>query len=220
MRLIGICACSLVTVMLAGGCDGSTSTRGSPPAAAGATEPATAAPPGSSVSGERRLPRTVGPPRRLEPGRYLSPEGFAPEMSVAVPEGWYGGGSASGWGVGQGHDEVKEEFLDAEIHVDVLRMPFGAALEAFGAVEGLYQRENPRSTEIDGHRAVTYYASPVGDQVLLEEAFGLRIDISSGEGRQTFVQFDDDTTVFIRGQVIDDAATPAFEAALSSLEFS
>lgn len=217
MTCTSFCACVATAVVVVAGCDQSSPSRGSrTPAAATTSQPSATATPSESPSGEKRVPVTGGAPVPLDPGTYLSPEGFTPAMSVSVPPGWYGGGSNTGWGIGQGHDEVNQRFRDAGLGVDVIPLRFEDAVDAFQEVEGLDQVK-PMSSDIDGHAAMTFRATATGEPVLLLESLGVPIDIS-GVGRQTFVDVDG-TTILIRSEVIAPAAAPILDRVLASVRF-
>jgi hypothetical protein len=175
--------------------------------------------PSGSVAAELRLPRAAGPPISLEPGTYLTPEGFEPVMSVTVPEGWYGGAGTSGLGLGQGLDELNERFSDVELYVDVIPTSYAEAVAGFQELVGLSAQQNePAAETFDGYEATTFRARALGENVLLDPiAPGL--DIGPAAAQQTFVDVDG-ITLLIRTAVYDDAAEPVLEQVLASLDLA
>ena len=187
-----------------------------PTTPAATTTPTETPPP--SPSGEARLPSGGGRPKPLAPGTYLSPNSFAPVMTVTVPDGWYGVGGTRGFGVGQGLDEVNQRFRDVELYVDVIDMPFGDAVAAFQAIEANWDIDELTPDTIDGREAVTFHAQALGAPVLLEDALGVGIDIGVAEGQQTFVDVGS-ATILVRTAIYEEAAEPVLDRVLASLAF-
>jgi hypothetical protein len=139
-------------------------------------------------------------------------------MSVTVPDGWYGGGSATGLGVGQGNDEVNQRFAGGGFFVDVIPMRYGAAVAAFAKLQGLTFEGEPQVGALDGRQTTTFRAHPRGDHVVLDPiAPGL--DISSAHGRQMFIDADG-STLLIRTELNAASFESQLDEVLASLAFA
>jgi hypothetical protein len=183
------------------------------------SEPAAATATASPLNtpGEARLPTVAGPPQPLDPGTYLTPEGFAPPVSITVPVGWYGGAGSTGFFVGQGLDEVNQRFADVGLYLDVVQLDYDAAIAAFREIEGVVIQAEPETGTIGGHEATTFEASTEGGQALLDP-IAPGIDLTAAAYQQIFVDVGG-TTVLIRTEVFNEAAQPALDGVLASIEF-
>lgn len=164
-----------------------------------------------------RLPTTVGAPEQLRAGRYRAPEGFAPGLSLTVPAGWWGGGSAGGWAVGQGYDAATRRYGGAGIFVQVLDLSFAQAVRAFRRVEGLAGSHEPRLHRVAGRRAATFRTRAASTPVLLRAALGVDVDVRAEAWSQTFVELPGARTLFVRTEVSDPAVVPVLVRVLGSL---
>ena len=167
--------------------------------------------------GERPLPVLSGAPAPLEHGTYVTPPGFEPTVAVTVPAGWYGGAGRSGFGVGQGFDEVNERFRDVGLYVDVIPTPYDSAVAAFGKVAGLIQQGAPTSGTIDGHESTTFEARVDGAPVPID-AIAPGLDIVSDAGQQILIDVAG-TTVLVRTEVFNEDAQAALDSVISSIRF-
>ena len=168
-------------------------------------------------AGLPRIPATEGTPERLRAGTYQAPEGFEPAVTVTVPDGWWGGGSSSGWSVGQGHDEVHQRYRDAGVLVDVLDLPYRRAVSAYRSVEGVVEDRGSRRHSVDGRRATTFMRHAVAEPVVLEDALGVGADVGPDSRSQTFVDLGGGRTLLVRTEVVDEAAVSAVEGVLASM---
>lgn len=163
---------ALCVLLLSGGCGSGEDASPAPPRTTTATWPTDGASP--SAAGPARIPETSGPPEALASGTYLTPEGFAPELSVELPRGWWGGGGTGGWVVGKGNDPARQAFTGPSLWVDVVTMPWRDAVTALGKVDRVRYSAPPERSTLDGHRTMTFHATPQGrEPVLLDEALGL-----------------------------------------------
>ncbi len=196
-----------------------------------ASSPAARSPEGSSTSssspamsgtstpfpGERPLPVLSGALAPLEAGTYVTPSGFEPAVAVTVPAGWYGGAGGSGFGVGQGWDEVNERSRDVGLNLDVIPTPYDEAVAAFGKLGGLTHRAAPTSGMIDGHESTTFQAQADGEPVLLDPIAPGR-DLISQADQQIFIDVAG-ATVLVRTEIFNETAQPALDAVIASLDF-
>ena len=166
---------------------------------------------------ERRLPLVSGPPEQLEPGTYLTPEGFEPVISITVPDGWFGGAGGDSFGVGQGNDEINQRFEDVGLYVSVIDMPYADAVEAFPTLTGLVHEAEPVGGTIDGYETTTFRAHAGAGHVVLDP-IAPGSDIGPEGDRQIFIDVDG-TTIFVKTEVFDETALPALDGVLASLEF-
>ena len=169
-----------------------------------------------SAAGPARIPETSGHPEALASGTYLTPEGFAPELSVELPRGWWGGGGTGGWVVGKGNDPARQAFTGPSLWVDVVTMPWRDAVTALGKVDRVRYSAPPERSTLDGHRTMTFHATPQGrEPVLLDEALSLGVDLPPASDRQLLVEAGDVTLLF---RIENDA--PAMADVLGSRAFS
>lgn len=207
---------TLVLLLVTGcGQTGGPELESAPSSSAAESGPVSLAP--SASAGEPRLPAAAGPPKPLEAGTYLTPEGFEPVISVTVPDGWYGAAGSTEFGVGQGLDEVNQRFEDVGLQLAVIAMPYDEAVAAFQNLEGLTHEGEPTRGVVDGHESTTFRARAAADHVVLDPVIP-GADISSESSEQIFIDVDG-TTVLIRTEVFDPSAEPALDHVLSSLTF-
>ena len=200
----------LTALVLAGCTQGATSTSGTlrPSASPGVPSP-------SVSSAEPRIP--VGAPVPLEAGTYLTPEGFAPVMSITLPTGWYGHGSAREFGVGEGVNEVDQRWAGAGMYVNPIEMAYDDAVAAFGELVGLTSDQKPTTQSFRGFDSTTFYVHAEGDHVVLGPiAPGL--DITAGTAQVIFIDADG-TTIMIRTELFDDAGPGPLDDVIASIEF-
>ena len=168
-------------------------------------------------AGLPRIPATEATPERLRAGTYQAPEGFAPALMVTVPDGWWGGGSSSGWSIGRGNDEVNQRYRDAGVFVEVLDLPYRHALSAYRSVEGVLEDGRPHRHSVDGRRATTFMRHAVAEPVVLEDALGVGVDVGPDSWSQTFVDLGRSRTLLVRTEVVEVSAVSAVEGVLASL---
>jgi hypothetical protein len=165
--------------------------------------------------GMARIPSVAGPPRPLDADTYLSPEGFEPVLTVTVPDGWFGGGGSSGWGVGHGLNEVEQRYEAVGLEVGVIPTPYHDAVAAFRQVDGLTRQGQPSVGELAGWESTTFESHAAGEPVLIDEV-APGADIGRFSYRQIFVDADG-STMFIRTEVFEQASKPELELVLDSL---
>ena len=232
LMLGGAAAAVLIVAIVAGlwlqrpggnvGSGPTASPRFGSPSSAAATAPALAPEPepttgATSAGAVQRLPRSAGPPHPLEPGTYLTPEGFEPPVAVTVPGGWFGGAGSSGFGVGQGNDEVNQRFGDVGLYLDAIRMPYDDAVAAFRRLEGVSLEAEPVDGTIGGYEATIFRPQPVREPILLDPIVP-RSDLTSEIHHVIFIDVRG-TTVFIKTEVFDDEALPVLEQVIDSIQF-
>jgi hypothetical protein len=165
--------------------------------------------------GMARIPSVAGAPRPLAADTYLSPEGFAPALAVTVPDGWFGGGGSSGWGVGQGLNEVEQRYEAVGLEVGVIPTPYDDAVAAFRQIDGLIRQGEPSVGKLAGWESTTFESHAAGEPVLIDEV-APGADIGRFSYRQIFVDADG-STLFIRTEVFEQASKPELELVLASL---
>jgi hypothetical protein len=154
---------------------------------------------------------------RLQPGEVRSPDGFAPETTFKVPAGWFGGGDAAGWGIGQGLDEVHQRFQDVSISVAALAMPLAKALRVFRSVDGL-TLGRASTGRLAGHRTVVFHAEPTKGPVGIDTFNG--IDVNRFSTSQIFLAVGAGETLLIRTEVVDPQSVKAMSKVLQTFAFS
>jgi hypothetical protein len=125
----------------------------------GSTSATGASPNVASPQAFSQVPNTGGAPAPLAPGTVSSPEGFEPALTFDVPDGWYGGGDGSGFGIGQGLNEAEQRFGGGGIQVEVLQMPVDEAAQRFAKVKGI-DAGKPATAEVDGRPATVFSGHP------------------------------------------------------------
>ena len=202
----------VVTASVVLACTGTPMVTGSvTPASVDASVPTTT----PRESDMARIPSVAGPPRPLDAGTYLSPEGFEPVLTVTVPDGWFGGGGRSGWGVGQGLNEVEQRYEAVGLEVGVIPTPYDDAVAAFRQVDGLIRQGEPSVGELAGWESTTFESHAAGEPVLIDEV-APGADIGRFSYRQIFVDADG-STLFIRTEVFDQTSKPKIELVLDLL---
>lgn len=169
----------------------------------------------SESPGAARIPTVAGPPRPLDAGAYLSPEGFEPVLTLTVPDGWFGGGGSSGWGVGQGLNEVEQRYEDVGLEVALVPTPYEEAVAAFEEVDGLIRQGERSVGDFGGWKSTTFESHAAAEPVLIDE-IAPGADIGRFAYRQIFVDADG-STLFIRTELFDQAAKPELESVLDSV---
>ena len=202
----------LTALVLAGCSQGTTSTT-----MAVRPSPSPGAPSPSASSAEPRLPFVSGAPVPLEAGTYLSPEGFAPVMSIALPTGWYGGGSAREFSAGQGIDEVEQRFAGGGLYVSPIDMAYDEAVAAFSNLDGLTADHEPTTQSMGGHDSTTFYVHAEGGRVVLDPiAPGL--DVNAGTAHVIFIDAGG-TTILIRTELFREAGAGPLDDVIASIRF-
>ena len=209
-------SCMLAALVVAGCAPTSPSGTVGPTASPAGLAPSPAAAT-ASPSTEARIPVVSGPPVALEPGTYLSPEGFAPVISITVPEGWFGSGSAADFAAGQGLDEVNQRFADAGLYVNTIDMAYDAAAVAFGALDGVTVDQPPTTQAIGGHDSTTFYVHAEDGQVILDP-IAPGVDVNEATAQVMFIDVDG-TTVMIRTELFDDSGAEPLDGVIASIEF-
>ena len=203
----------VVTAGLILGCTGTPVATGSvTPAFVDSSAPTTTP---RESRGMARIPSVAGPPRPLDADTYLSPEGFEPVLTVTVPDGWFGGGGSSGWGVGQGLNEVEQRYDAVGLEIGVIPTPYDDAVAAFRQVDGLIRQGEPSVGELAGWESTTFESHAAGEPVLIDE-IAPGADIGRFSYRQIFVDADG-STLLIRTELFDQAFKPELESVLDSL---
>jgi hypothetical protein len=170
----------------------------------------------SSPEAFAQVPDTGGPPAPLLPGAVASPEGFKPRMTFDVPEGWFGGGDTSGFGIGKGVNYAEERFDKVGIEVTLLDMPLDEAASRFATIKGI-EAGKPTSERIDGHAAIRFAARLTGPPVALQ-ALGADADINEAVTEEFFVDIGSNS-LLIRTEVNDAGAEDELSDVLNSLKF-
>jgi hypothetical protein len=167
----------LGVLALGGGCGGDEDSAPASTEAPGSTQAATVA----SV-----LPFLAAPPTKLQAGVVGTDDHFdGPAVSLEVPSGWYGGEDVRSFGVGQGLDLAAQRFERGGIFVDVLDLPFAKAAARFEQVEGV-RINSVSAVPVGGFRGRRYDVT-VSQQVVLEDALGVGVDLSPGAGSPVLV---------------------------------
>ena len=138
-------------------------------------------------------------------------------MSITLPKGWYGGGSANEFGVGQGLDEVEQRFADAGMSVAVIEMAYDEAVAAIGDLDGLTSDREPTTQSLAGFDSTTFYVHAEGDHVVLDP-IAPGADITQGTAQVIFIDAGG-STIMIRTEIIDDAGAGPLDGVIASIEF-
>ena len=122
------------------------------------------------------LPYLAQPPQALSVGRIQTDENFqGPTVGFQIPAGWFGSESDTGFAIGKGLDAAGE-YQAGGVFVDLLGLSASKAAANLLKVHGIHVTST-EPVSFAGANGKRYDVSFSKAQVLLDQAFGIPVDL-------------------------------------------